>query len=525
MDPMENVSIIINPRDNVATVRVPLIKGTPLTRDGKTIEVRDDIPFGHKLALSTIREGEFVIKFGDPIGRALRDIVPGEWVHIHNLESCRGRGSKKGDPDQVNIPHPYDTDYSSPVASSVLREVRATRDSRPLGDHVIGCDLTFLGYHRPDGSVGVRNHLIILPSVGCAGHIAALIAREVKEAIAIPNQHGCSQLGVDRDQTFRTLVGTATNPNVGAVLVVGLGCETISAPEIAHEVRKSGKPVELIVIQDAGGTRQATQQGITKAKELLRQISPLQRELTPIARLILGTECGGSDTCSGFSANPAVGFASDLLLQQGGTVILSETTEFIGAEHLLQKRAADEELGERILTMVRRVEQSAIDLGVDILGANPSPGNIAGGITTIEEKSLGCIYKSGTALINGVFAYAEMVRDKGLVIMDTPGNDTASVTGMAAGGAHLVVFTTGRGTPTGAPIVPVIKIATNSGLFGRMKDNLDINAGTIIDGEESIEEVGSRIFEAIVRVVSGEQTKAERWGHREFSIPRIAPTF
>ena len=526
----EKVAIIVNPRDNVATVRVPLARGISLTRDGRTIEIKDDIPFGHKFALHSIRGGEFVIKFGDPIGRAVRDIAPGELVHIHNLESCRGRGSKKEDPSEGYVLSPPEQSLHD-IVSLFQGPGRISRDNRPLARVDVASDLRFLGFRRPDGSVGVRNYLIILPSVVCASHVADLIASglsqstEVEGVIAIGNQHGCSQLGMDREQTFRTLVGTAANPNVGAVLVVGLGCETISSEEIAHEVSKTGKPVEAIVIQEAGGTCKAVERGVEIAKDMLRKISSLQREPANIAQLVLGTECGGSDTCSGFSANPAVGYASDLLIQYGGTVVLSETTEFIGAEHLLRRRAINDELGVRIVAMARRVEQNAINLGVDILGANPSPGNIAGGITTIEEKSLGCIYKSGTAPISGVFEYGEEVRGKGLVIMDTPGNDVVSVTGMAAGGVHLVVFTTGRGTPTGAPIVPVIKIATNSGLSANMGENLDINAGTIIDGQETIEEVGRRIFETVVAVACGERTKAECWGHREFSIGRIAPTF
>jgi altronate dehydratase large subunit len=524
---VKKVAIIVNPRDNVATARVPLSKGTSLTKDGRVMEIRDDIPFGHKFALRDIHGGEFVVKFGDPIGRAQRDLAPGEWVHIHNLESCRGRGSQAEPLSSPASPEGRGVEREA-SPPSVAHTARATPGVR--GPEA-GEDMKFLGFRRPDGSVGVRNYLVILPSVACAGHVADLIANELAQSagpgavIAIGNRHGCSQLGIDRDQTFRTLVGTAVNANVGAALIVGLGCETISAEEIAQEVSRTGKPVGTVGIQELGGTQRTVERGVEIAQAMLRGIFSLQREPVDIAELILGTECGGSDTSSGFSANPAVGYASDLLIRQGGTVVLSETTEFIGAEHLLWKRAASEGLGDRIVAMARRVEQSAIDLGVDLLGANPSPGNIAGGITTIEEKSLGCIYKSGTAPVNEAFAYGERVRGRGLVIMDTPGNDVVSITGMAAGGVHLVVFTTGRGTPAGAPIVPVVKVATNSGLYARMGDNLDINAGTIIDGQETIENVGRRIFERVVAVASGEQTKAERWGHREFSIGRIAPTF
>ena len=518
---VDEVAIIVNPMDNVATARVPLASGEFLIQGTRTIEIRDGIPFGHKFALTDIREGESAIKFGDPIGRTTRDIAPGEWVHIHNLESRRGKG---GVPVARN---------AVPLRAAPPQHERApgADASRVPERGAIDRHMTFLGYRRSDGSAGVRNHLVVLPSVNCATRVAELIAEGLGHtagtgaAVAIPNQHGCSQLGVDRDQTFRTLVGTGANPNVGAVLVVGLGCETLSAEEIGREVGKTGKPVGTIRIQEAGGTRLAVEEGIERATDLLARISGLEREPVPVAQLILGTECGGSDTCSGFSANPAVGYASDLLIAQGGTVVLAETTEFMGAEHLLRRRAVDDEIGKRIVEMVKGVERSAVELGVDLLGANPSPGNIAGGITTIEEKSLGCIYKSGTAPVSAVLAYSERIRDQGLVIMDTPGNDPVSITGVAAGGAQLVVFTTGRGTPAGSPIVPVIKIATNSGLYGRMADNLDINAGTIIDGEESIEQVGRRIFERLVAVASGEQTAAERWGHREFSIGRIAPTF
>jgi len=352
-----------------------------------------------------------------------------------------------------------------------------------------------------------------------------MIGKHHKAVVSIIHQHGCAQVGEDRQQTARTLIGIGRNPNVGAVLVVGLGCETISAEYIAEEIASIGKPVEMVIVQEAGGTGRAVELGNNKVRLLLEDITSLEREPVGWEAVILGTKCGGSDASSGLSANPAVGFVSDRVVEAGGTVILAETTEFIGAEHLLIERAANEEIGREIEKMVTRVEQRAFSLGVDIRGANPTPGNIEGGITTIEEKSLGCIRKGGTTAINEVLRYAQKPTKRGLVVMDTPGNDVETVTGITAGGAQVVIFTTGRGTPLGSPIAPVIKVATNTPMYERMKDNMDINAGTIIDGMDTIEQIGEEIWNKLIAVLNGEETRAEYWGHREFGINRISSSF
>lgn len=383
----------------------------------------------------------------------------------------------------------------------------------------------FWGYRRPDGRVGVRNHVLILPTITCATQAAHQITQLVHGTVSFIHQHGCAQVGVDYEQTFRTYVGLGTNPNVYGVVVLGLGCETHQARAIAAEIAKSGKPVEVVSIQDHGGTLMAIAQGAKIAAQMVQDASALTREPFDFGELIVGTECGGSDACSGLSANPAVGVVSDMIVDHGGTAILAETTELIGAEHLLADRAVDDRVAKRVYEVIQAMENRAIMMGVDIRTGNPSPGNIKGGLTTLEEKSLGAAAKAGTRPLQELIDYAQVPSKKGLVWMDTPGHDIEQLTGMVAGGAQIVLFTSGRGTPTGSPIAPVIKIATNTPMFEKMKDNMDVNAGTIIDGTESIESVGQRIFAEIASVASGKLTKSEILKQHDFGIWRIGPTF
>ncbi len=385
--------------------------------------------------------------------------------------------------------------------------------------------MNFSGYKRPDGKVGVRNHVVILPSVACSNEVCNAIARKVKGTISIPHQHGCAQLPFDAEQTARTLIGVGKNPNVAAVLVIGLGCEVVNSSMIASKIAESGKPVKNLVIQEVGGSPKTIKEGVRIAKEMVSFASRLKREKSKPNSLILGVECGGSDACSGLSANPALGVTSDLLIKEGGTIILSETTESIGAEHILAKRAINKKVREKILEIVRRTEMRALNLGLDIGKANPAPGNYEGGITTLEEKSLGCVMKGGTSKVMEVLEYSELPTQKGLVLMDTPGHDAESMTGLIAGGTQIIAFTTGRGNPLGSPIAPVIKIASNSYLYSKMKDNMDINAGEIVTGNKTIQEIGEKIFREVFRVANGKLTKSEIWGHREFAINRIGPSF
>lgn len=381
------------------------------------------------------------------------------------------------------------------------------------------------GYRRENGKVGIRNHILVIPASVCASEVAGRIASHVNGAISIPNQHGCCQIGPDLNLTTNILIGLGKNPNVAAVLVVGLGCEGVPAKEVAKEIAQTGKRAECIVIQENEGTLNTEAVGTRILLKMAEEVGKMKKEEIDISEITLAIECGGSDTTSGLASNPAVGYASDKLVDVRGTSIFSETTEFIGAEHILAKRAVSKEVGDKIIKIVSDCEKKAMTMGVDMRGGQPTPGNIQGGLTTIEEKSLGCIYKGGTRIIQGVLDYAEEPGDKGLYIMDTPGQDIESITGMTAGGAQIVVFTTGRGTPTGCPIAPVIKVTGNPETFKIMKDNIDINAGTIIEGNETIKEVGEQVFYEMIEVINGKLTKAEALNHKEFGMYKLISTF
>ncbi len=388
----------------------------------------------------------------------------------------------------------------------------------------MGGILDFQAYRRPNGTIGVRNHTLIIPTVACSSETAARIAARARGTVTFSHQHGCTQIGEDIEQTFRTISGIGCHPNVAAALIIGLGCETLDAEKLQGEIERTGKPTEMLIIQEEHGTKRTIEKGVAIAKKLRKSTLRMKKEPCQISELIVGLECGGSDATSGISANPALGVASDIIIRKGGTTILSETTELIGAEHIMARRAATPLISDKIYEIVSKTEQRIKTMKVDFIGGQPTPGNIRGGLTTIEEKSLGCICKAGTAQVQEVLEYAQKPSKKGLVIMDTPGHDVESITGMVAGGAHLIGFTTGQGTPVGSVVAPVIKITGNPRTFKMMKDDIDINAGTIIEGKESIEQVGKRIFNEITRVALGKETKAEISGFHEFAVNRIGPT-
>ena len=367
----------------------------------------------------------------------------------------------------------------------------------------------FIGYERPDGKVGARNYVAILPSIACANGVVAAIARQVPEAVPLYHGHGCGR-GAARDLElhFRSLAGLGMNPNVGAVLVVGLGCEVIKGPILAAVIAETGKPVESFEIQSEGGSRRAAEKGAVLARGLLEKIRGIERSEVSLDRLVLGLKCGGSDSLSGVTANPAVGEVTDRVVAAGGTAIMTESTEMIGTSHILERRACDAEVACRVHDMVETADKLTQDIMGPLASLVIAPGNMEGGMSSIQEKSLGCIAKAGTTPIMQVVDYAEAPSEKGLVLMDGPGYDIESMTGLAAGGVQVMLFTTGRGNPIGYPVVPVIKVASNTRLFESMEDDMDIDAQAALE-RGGLAGAGNEIEELMLRVLNGEPSKAE----------------
>ncbi|MCL4517102.1 MAG: altronate dehydratase family protein [Firmicutes bacterium] len=525
-------AIIQNHNDNVATLleaagrgeRVELIGAVnPLEARGSSdstesapslLELVEDLPIRHKVALSDISQGEAVVKYGAPIGVAAVPIKRGSHVHVHNLNSVRGKFLEK------YTAQSKDAEVASPMAQGILASEMATNQISFHPDQNRPGEIpTFMGFVRPDGLVGVRNHLLVLPVVICAAAVAEAIAAGISGAVNIYHQYGCNLDPATNADVEKVFGGFGRNPNVGAVILVGLGCETVSIERIAEEIRRSGKPVKDVVIQRDGGVNRSIERGRQIAEVLSRQLASEAREEVQASRLTVAVECGASDAFSGLSANPAIGVMGDLVVGYGGTVVLSETTEMIGAEHILAGQARDQTVGQAVLEIVRRTEQELALIGGNSLG-DITPGNIAGGLSTIEEKSLGCIRKAGFTPIQEVVDYASSPTSSGLVIMNTPGHDIESMTGVVAGGAQIIVFSTGLGTPTGSPIAPVIKVSSNSEVLRWMPDVIDVDVGGIVTGNLTLSVAGQKIFRELLDVASGKPTWSERAGHREFAIRR-----
>jgi altronate hydrolase len=486
--------LVLHPRDNVAVARVALAAGTSVQLEDGALRVSAAIDAGHKVALRPIARGATVLKYGHPIGIATVPIGAGEHVHVHNLEAG-------------NAPAGH-IDTGPAVAS--------TPSSRAA---------TFGGYLRADGRVGTRNYIGVVSSVNCSATVCKAIAQGfagsplpdypgVDGVVAITHGSGCgmSAQGEGLELLQRTLRGTITHPNFAAVLVVGLGCEVNQVDALTAGLDAPGSDrVRSLSIQQAGGTREAIELGRAIVHELALRASAAQRTPVSAAHLVVGLQCGGSDGYSGISANPALGAAVDLLVRHGGTAILSETPEIHGAEHLLTARAATPDVAERLLARLRWWEAYTARHGAS-MDNNPSPGNKAGGITTILEKSLGAVAKGGSSGLMDVLEYAQRVRTQGLVFMDTPGYDPVSATGQMAGGANLIAFTTGRGSTYGCKPTPALKLASNSVLFQRMGMDMDFNAGEIVDGTMSVAEAGERIFRLMLATASGARTRSELHG-------------
>ena len=384
----------------------------------------------------------------------------------------------------------------------------------------------FLGFRRADGRVGTRNHLLVVPTVVCASVVAERIAAAAEPSgAALPHLAGCGQLGPDMRVTHDTLAAYCAHPNVGGVIVVALGCEQVVANVLADAARRQQKAVEILAIQSEGGTVRTTEKGARIARAMSATLASQPREWCDVAELVLSVKCGGSDYTSGLAANPALGRVTDRLVAEGGSAVLGEIAEIMGAEHLLAARATRPGTTAQLIQVISRVEAEARALGLDIRGTQPSPGNIRGGLTTIEEKSLGATQKGGEqAPLEDVVGYAAPIVRKGLTVMDTPGLDVEAVTGMVGGGAQVVVFTTGLGTPTGNPIAPVIKVTGNARTARHMADNIDVDVSGIMDDSETLASAADRLFVEVLAVASGRPTATETLGHREFAIHRRNPT-
>lgn len=506
--------IVLHGDDNIAVAARKVPAGTNISGTAIPLVTRESIELGHKVSTREIMRGTPVRKFGQIIGFATTDIPPGSWVHTHNVEAG-----------------PLSLDYALGA------------DVPPDPQPILG--RTFPGYRRANGKAATRNYIGVISTVNCSAHTCKLIAErfnreeladfpQVDGVVPVIHKAGCAMQygGEDHRQLNRTLAGFAKHPNIAAYLIVGLGCETgqgafLAESEglVALQVPGQKAPLPLVInMQETGGIRKTVDRAVGTLRDMLPQVNTIRREPIPVAEILLGTNCGGSDGNSGVTANPALGFASDLLVAHGGTSVLAETPEIYGGEHTLTRRARTRAVGEKLLERIRWWEKYTSMFGAQI-NNNPSVGNKQGGLTTIYEKSLGAIAKGGTTALNAVYDYAEQILAKGFCFMDTPGYDPVSVTGLVAGGCNVVVFTTGRGSCFGFKPAPSIKVATNTPMYERMVDDMDINAGVILDGVP-VEEIGRLIFEKIIAVAGGEKTKSEQQdvGIEEFAPWSIGPT-
>ena len=496
--------IKINDNDNVVVAlnAIPQGEAVTVSVSGREcrITAREEIPAGHKMAVCDIPAGGEVLKYGYRIGNAKEEIPAGAWIHTHNVGTALG--------DLL--------EYSYEPVAAVQDAGQTTPKSNGAQDVI------FMGFNRPDGKVGVRNEIWVIPTVGCVNNVATAIARQanafvrgtVEEVIAFPHPYGCSQMGEDQEHTRVILADLINHPNAGGVLVLGLGCENSNIGELMPYIGDYDENrVKFLVAQEC-------EDEIAEAVEIVRGLiddaAGFEREPVSVEKLVVGMKCGGSDGLSGITANPLVGRFSDLLISRGGTTILTEVPEMFGAETILMNRCANQELFHKTVDLINDFKQYFKSHNQTIY-ENPSPGNKKGGISTLEDKSLGCTQKSGSALVKGVLQYGERVQAPGLNLLSAPGNDLVASTALAAAGAHIVLFTTGRGTPFASP-VPTVKISTNSGLAGRKANWIDFNAGVLVEDDRSMAEEARNLFDYVVEVASGRQVCSEAAGFHDMAI-------
>ncbi|PHV70234.1 altronate hydrolase [Sporanaerobium hydrogeniformans] len=482
--------IKIHENDNVAIALTPLSKGIQIEVAGQKVELIEDIPQGHKFALVSIKEGEPIKKYGYPIGVATAPIQKGAWIHTQNLKTGLGEV----------LEYTYEPNVTP---------VEVTEKA------------TFMGYVRKDGKVGIRNDVWIIPTVGCVNSIADQIIKavtpfaegKVDSIHTFNHPYGCSQMGDDQLNTQKALAALVNHPNAGAVLVLGLGCENNNIPEFKKVLGEYDE--ERVKFLECQEYEDEIEEGVKVMEKLITYAAQFKREEVDASELVIGLKCGGSDGLSGITANPLVGKFSDMLISKGGSTILTEVPEMFGAETILMNRCVSEEVFHATVGLINGFKDY-YKRHDQVIYENPSPGNKKGGISTLEDKSLGCTQKGGTAPVVDVLAYGEKVCKKGLNLLQAPGNDLVAATSLAMSGAHIVLFTTGRGTPFGSP-VPTIKISTNDALFNKKKGWIDFNAGSLVK-DKTMEELSKEFFEYVLKVASGEQTKSEKAGCRDLAI-------
>ena len=485
-----NEYMIINKKDNVAVALKKIEKGFCVQWEGKNVELQEEIPQGHKFLIKDVKKGEDIIKYGNPIGHATEDLQAGAWIHIHNMKTNLGEL----------------LEYEYHPAEEILEKT----------EHRF-----FQGYRRTDGTVGVRNEIWIIPTVGCVNNVASLIAEKAKVyqtgnidgITAFPHPYGCSQMGEDQEYTRTILADLVRHPNAGGVLVLGLGCENSGIEILKNYI--GGYDEQRVRFLKAQDVEDEVEEALKIIKELADYANTFKRELVDCSELIVGMKCGGSDGLSGITANPTVGTFSDILISKGGTTILTEVPEMFGAETLLMNRAKDEKVFKKIVNLINDFKMYFKNHNQTIY-ENPSPGNKSGGISTLEDKSLGCTQKSGSAPVTGVLGYGEIVKEKGLNLLSAPGNDLVASTALAASGAHIVLFTTGRGTPFASP-VPTVKISSNTDLASRKSKWIDFNCGGLTEGMK-LEDMGQQLFEYVIQVASGKLVEAEKSGYHDMAI-------
>ena len=492
-------ALLMDSRDNVVTCVQDVEAGGQVIyrKDGQTctLTAKQAAPACRKVALTPLGEGEDVIKYGELIGRTNAPVEAGGLVNHENIYS---------------VPRDYESELVEDTGEALPEFVRTKTG------------LQFWGYRRAEGRPGIRNHVLILPGCACGSETARIVASQVRGAVNIVFNTGCSDVAANTAMSQKVLTGFACNPNVYGVVIIGLGCETVGHKQLREKIQAmTSKPVVSFGIQEEGGTLKTIEKAVRAAREMAARAGMQQKELFDISELFLGIECGGSDATSGIAANPAVGELSDLLVDYGATSMMSESIEWIGAEHVVAKRAATPKIHNEIIEVCRAYEEHLKAAGQDCRAGQPTPGNKAGGLSTLDEKSLGCIRKGGVRPIREVLEQAARPTQHGAIVMDTAGYDISSVTSMVAGGCQVIIFTTGRGTPTGNAIVPVVKVTANERTYRCMEDNMDVDLSPIVRGEKTAKEMGEELLQEIAAIANGKLTKAEAYGFSDIAVDHV----